>query len=229
MIWKNAYHYNEDGSEIFVLAKDLEVRHLAPINQLFVNVCQTFFKKTLEEAKKVVPEPVVPKIKINVKASEPTPKITLRVGAGSRAADSPAPLTGGSSGTATSGTPSNGETRRNPFGGSHSNTTPAPNLGQLERARSMSNSAPSPTPSKAVPVKSEEALRKSPAAPIQSAPQAISQIASTPTPAPSNMLPPNTPNASNHNSYNQGGYAQSFNHQPAMGLESKFRAPGKGE
>jgi hypothetical protein len=25
LIWKNAYHYNEDGSEIFVLAKELEV------------------------------------------------------------------------------------------------------------------------------------------------------------------------------------------------------------
>jgi len=25
LIWKNAYHYNEDGSDIFVLAKDLEV------------------------------------------------------------------------------------------------------------------------------------------------------------------------------------------------------------
>ncbi|KAB8305050.1 hypothetical protein EYC80_004353 [Monilinia laxa] len=169
LIWKNAYHYNEDGSEIFVLAKDLE----------------TFFKKELEKARKAVPEPVTPKIKLNVKASEPTPKITLRVGVGSggRAADSPAPLTSGSNGTATSGTSSNGEPRRNPFGGSHSTATPAPNLGQLERARSMSNSAASPSPSAAVPVKSEDALR---------------------------------------------GYAQSFNHQPAnLGLESKFRAPGK--
>ncbi|KAJ8058155.1 hypothetical protein OCU04_013010 [Sclerotinia nivalis] len=211
LIWKNAYHYNEDGSEIFNLAKDLE----------------TFFKKTLEEAKKAMPEPVIPKIKINVKAPEPTPKITLRVGV-PRVADSPAPLTNGSNGTVTSATSSNSETRRNPFGGSHSTATPAPNLGQLERARSMSNSAASPILSNSVPVKSEEALRKSPAAPIQSTPRPISQTVSTPTPAPSNMLPPHTPNASNHNSYNQGGYAQSFNHQPAnLGLESKFRAPGK--
>ncbi|KAG4034756.1 hypothetical protein MFRU_002g01080 [Monilinia fructicola] len=212
LIWKNAYHYNEDGSEIFVLAKDLE----------------NFFKKEVEEARKAAPEPVTPKIKLNVKGSEPTPKITLRVGVGSggRAADSPAPLTSGSNGTATSGTSSNGEARRNPFGGSHSTATPAPNLGQLERARSMSNSAASPSPSAAVPVKSEDALRKSPTASGQTAQRPLGQAVSTPTS--STMLPPHTPSAANNNTYNQGGYAQSFNHQPAnLGLESKFRAPGK--
>jgi hypothetical protein len=31
-IWKNAYHYNEDGSDIFVLAKELEV-------------CRVYFKR----------------------------------------------------------------------------------------------------------------------------------------------------------------------------------------
>lgn len=29
LIWKNAYHYNEDGSEIFVMAQELEVLRLA--------------------------------------------------------------------------------------------------------------------------------------------------------------------------------------------------------
>lgn len=28
LIWKNAYHYNEDGSEIFVMAQELEVFRL---------------------------------------------------------------------------------------------------------------------------------------------------------------------------------------------------------
>ncbi|QSZ29692.1 hypothetical protein DSL72_004209 [Monilinia vaccinii-corymbosi] len=212
LIWKNAYHYNEDGSEIFVLATELE----------------NFFAMKLEEARKAVPEPVTPKIKINVKAPEHTPKITLRVGvaSGGRTADSPAPLTSGSNGTATSGTSSNGELRRNPFGGSHSTSNPAPNLGQLESARGMPNSAASPSPSAAVPVKNEDALCKSPAAPIQSTTRPIIKTGSTPTP--STMLPPHTPSTSNHNTYNQGGYAQSFNHQPAnLGLESKFRAPGK--
>lgn len=230
LIWKNAYHYNEDGSEIFVLAKDLEVCNLLLTNHFFINIRQNFFKKEVEEARKAAPEPVTPKIKLNVKGSEPTPKITLRVGVGSggRAADSPAPLTSGSNGTATSGTSSNGEARRNPFGGSHSTATPAPNLGQLERARSMSNSAASPSPSAAVPVKSEDALRKSPTASGQTAQRPLGQAVSTPTS--STMLPPHTPSAANNNTYNQGGYAQSFNHQPAnLGLESKFRAPGKGE
>ncbi|KAI9648854.1 hypothetical protein NHQ30_003495 [Ciborinia camelliae] len=193
---------------------------------------ETLFKKTLEEARKAVPEPVIPKIKINVKGSESTPKITLRVGGatGSRATDSPAPLTSGSNGTATSGNSSNGEIRRNPFGGSHSTATPAPNLDQLERARSMSISAASPTPSNSVPVKYEDALGKSPAGPIHPMTRPVGQTVSTPTPTPSTMLPPHTPNASNNNTYNQGGYAQSFNHQPAnIGVESKFRAPGKGE
>jgi hypothetical protein len=27
LIWKNAYHYNEDGSDIFVMAQELEVCH----------------------------------------------------------------------------------------------------------------------------------------------------------------------------------------------------------
>lgn len=25
LIWKNAYHYNEDGSDIFIMAQELEV------------------------------------------------------------------------------------------------------------------------------------------------------------------------------------------------------------
>lgn len=185
----------------------------------------------MEEAKKFVPEPVVPRIKINVKAPEPGPKITLRVGAasGGRATDSPAPMTGGSNGTATSATSSNSEARRNPFGGSHSVATPAPNLGGLDRARSMSNAGISPTPSQVVPVKSEDVQRKSPAAPHQPTVRPISQTVSTPTPTSSTMLPPNTSSVSNNNTYIQGGYAQSFNHQPVnLGLESKFRAPGKG-
>ncbi|KAM3067631.1 hypothetical protein ACMFMG_000055 [Clarireedia jacksonii] len=212
LIWKNAFHYNEDGSDIFVLAKELEA----------------FFKKTLEEAKQAVPEPVAPKIKINVKGAEPSPKITLRVGGGrGTPADSPAPQTnGGGNSTASM----NGEGRRNPFSSSQPSATPAPNLDQLERARSMSNSAASPTPSNSAPVKNEDAQLT--AVPTQGANRAASQAVSTPTPAPSNMPPPNMPGNSNHNTYNQNGYAQSFSHQTQQNVsssafESKWRAPGK--
>ncbi|PQE22754.1 bromodomain containing protein [Rutstroemia sp. NJR-2017a BVV2] len=213
LIWKNAFHYNEDGSEIFVLAKELE----------------SFFKKTLEKAKQAVPEPVAPKIKINVKGPEPSPKITLRVGGGrGTPADSPAPQTNGAG--ANSAASINGEGRRNPFSSTQSSATPAPSLDQLERARSMSNSAASPTPSNSAPVKNEDAQLT--AAPTQGNNRATSQAVSTPTPAPSNMPPPNTPGASNYNTYNQNGYAQSFSHLAQQNVssssfESKWRAPGK--
>ncbi|KAL8774804.1 MAG: hypothetical protein Q9209_000743 [Squamulea sp. 1 TL-2023] len=64
-IWKNAYHYNEDGSDISEAARFLE----------------DYFYRRLEEAKKVVSEPPQPKVKLRmpVKSPEP-PKITLKFG-----------------------------------------------------------------------------------------------------------------------------------------------------
>ncbi|KAI4090849.1 MAG: hypothetical protein LQ344_004496 [Seirophora lacunosa] len=65
-IWKNAYHYNEDGSDIFEAAKVLE----------------SYFYERLEEAKKVVAEPPQPKVRLRMPAKSPEPpKITLRFGA----------------------------------------------------------------------------------------------------------------------------------------------------
>lgn len=76
LIWKNARHYNEDGSFISELAGDLEV----------------FFNKRLRAAKKVVPEPQhaqKPQIKLKLNASQsgqtheqaptPAPRHTLRL------------------------------------------------------------------------------------------------------------------------------------------------------
>lgn len=164
---------------------------------------------------------------------EPGPKITLKFGpGGSRAspADSPAPQlapqTNGLNGTAP-----NGLSRRNPFGGSHSTATPIPNLEQLERARSMSGSVPSPTPSNSAPVKNEEAARNSPAlAPGYNTYRGGSQAVSTPGLSGNGMPPPSTPGLPNI--YSQGGYAQSFNHQPQYqppnpSFDSKWRQPGK--
>ncbi|KAL8895621.1 MAG: hypothetical protein Q9207_008089 [Kuettlingeria erythrocarpa] len=68
-IWKNAYHYNEDGSDISEAAKVLE----------------DYFYRRLEEAKKVVAEPPQPKVKLRMPAKSPEPpKITLKFG-GSKA------------------------------------------------------------------------------------------------------------------------------------------------
>ncbi|KAL8803408.1 MAG: hypothetical protein Q9182_003206 [Xanthomendoza sp. 2 TL-2023] len=64
-IWKNAYHYNEDGSDISEAARSLE----------------KYFYRRLEEAKKVVAEPPQPKVKLRMPAKSPEPpKITLKFG-----------------------------------------------------------------------------------------------------------------------------------------------------
>ncbi|KAI9835723.1 MAG: hypothetical protein M1819_001900 [Sarea resinae] len=76
LIWKNAQQYNEDGSELFVLAGDLE----------------DLFKRRLSQAKKLVKEPG-PRVKLNMpsmKSPEPSrPSIKLRVG-GAKASPAPA-------------------------------------------------------------------------------------------------------------------------------------------
>ncbi|RYP69819.1 hypothetical protein DL769_005171 [Monosporascus sp. CRB-8-3] len=145
LIWKNAYHYNEDGSEIFVMAQELE----------------ELFTKLIKEAKQHVPEPPQPKIKLKVSQSSEPPthpkKITIHVGGKASVTGSPAPPTAQSGdGEATrNGTPA----AKNPFGGTPSGPL---NLGQLDKARSVSASAPSPSPSAGL-VKPEEAARASPA------------------------------------------------------------------
>ncbi|KAI4200055.1 MAG: hypothetical protein LQ350_004194 [Teloschistes chrysophthalmus] len=64
-IWKNAYHYNEDGSDISEAARVLE----------------TYFYQRLGDAKKVVSEPPQPKVKLRMPAKSPEPpKITLKFG-----------------------------------------------------------------------------------------------------------------------------------------------------
>ncbi|KAL9029783.1 MAG: hypothetical protein Q9196_002025 [Gyalolechia fulgens] len=64
-IWKNAYHYNEDGSDISEAARLLEA----------------YFYRRLAEAKKVVAEPPQPKVKLRMPAKSPEPpKITLKFG-----------------------------------------------------------------------------------------------------------------------------------------------------
>lgn len=64
-IWKNAYHYNEDGSDISEAATLLE----------------EYFYRRLDEAKKVVTEPPQPKVKLRMPAKSPDPpKITLKFG-----------------------------------------------------------------------------------------------------------------------------------------------------
>ncbi|KAG9229545.1 Bromodomain-containing protein-like protein [Amylocarpus encephaloides] len=212
-IWNNAWQYNEDGSQISELAKDLQKR----------------FNKLYREARHAVQEPAAPKIKL--KMPDPAPKITLKFGGkGGSPAGSPAPQTNGSNGVATNGT------RRNPFGGSSLNATTGPSVDRLERARSASGSAPSPTPSNAAVVKNEEAARASPAIPAgYSNYRGGSQAVSTPGLSGSGMPPPSTPGATPNNMYSASGYAQSFQHpqqaqyqpQQPSSMGHKWREPGK--
>ncbi|KAI1774763.1 Bromodomain-containing protein [Hypoxylon cercidicola] len=146
LIWKNAYHYNEDGSEISLMAQELE----------------QVFREEIKEARLHVPEPPQPKIKLKIPPNTEAPvhpkKITIHVGGKTSATGSPAPVTGqsGEGDFARNGTPIG----RNPFGGS---TATSVSLSQLEKARSMSASAGPPSPSAALLAKPEETHRPSPA------------------------------------------------------------------
>ncbi|KFY16711.1 hypothetical protein V492_01147 [Pseudogymnoascus sp. VKM F-4246] len=112
-IWKNAKHYNEDGSDISALADSLEI----------------FFNKRLAAAKKVVQEPPQQKLKLKVSAPETGPKIMLRMGAKGSPAESPRE-------TPPSATPvANGAT---PGGLAR----PASAVGHIDRGRSISVNSP---------------------------------------------------------------------------------------
>ncbi|KAI0837459.1 Bromodomain-containing protein [Hypoxylon sp. FL0890] len=169
LIWKNAYHYNEDGSEIFLMAQELE----------------QFFYEQLKEAKLHVPEPPQPKIKLkmssNLENTTHPKKITIHVGGKTSATGSPAPVTGQSGEgevTGSNGTPIS----RNPFGGS---TATSVSLSQLEKARSLSASAGPPSPSAAGQTKHEDVVRPSPGFTTQ-------QQFAPPTMPPSNVMPNGT-------------------------------------
>ncbi|KID84615.1 Bromodomain protein [Metarhizium guizhouense ARSEF 977] len=135
LLWNNAYFYNEEGSEIYELAQELEKA----------------FNEQLKKAKAVVQEPAQPKIKLKVGQSIDTPssskKITILVGGRGSSVDSPTPQTA--------------QSIEPPAGGSHVNGTarqPA-----LDAARSASASMPSPSPSTHIGLKAEESARMSPA------------------------------------------------------------------
>ncbi|KAI0446424.1 Bromodomain-containing protein [Xylaria telfairii] len=149
LIWKNAYHYNEDGSEIFTMAQELE----------------EMFQELLKEAKENAPEPPQPKIKLKLPQAAETPghpkKITIHVGGKNSVTGSPAPATAqsGESEITRNGTPVN----RNPFGGASSAGTSV-NLSQLEKARSMSASVGPPSPSVMGVTKIEDTVQMAPVA-----------------------------------------------------------------
>ncbi|POS83779.1 hypothetical protein EPUL_003750, partial [Erysiphe pulchra] len=121
-IWKNAFLYNEDNSDIFKLALDL----------------QKFFRKLLQKAKTTVAEPTSTKIKLRM--PEPT-KITLKINKKSSPTENvvsqPAQLAFGSQSS------SNGTAFRNPINVSL-NSLP---VGRPESIGNLSSTNPVSVPS----------------------------------------------------------------------------------
>ncbi|KAI5864805.1 Bromodomain-containing protein [Durotheca rogersii] len=182
LIWKNAYHYNEDGSEIFLMAQELE----------------RSFHDEVKQAKHHIPEPPQPQPKIKLKkaSTSDTPghpkKITIHVGGAGKtsATGSPAPATGqsGDGDTTRNGSP----VGKNPFSGS---AAAAVNLSRLEKARSVSTSVGAPSPAATGPTKAEDAVRQSPALPShhQLAPVAIAPASIVPNGTVAAIAPPPPP------------------------------------
>lgn len=143
LLWTNAFFYNEEGSEIYTLAQELE----------------KFFTKELKKAQTAVQEPTQAKIKLKVSLGADAPpsskKITIHVGGRGGSADSPAPQT-----TQSTDAPANGH----PVNGTRTSTPAQSNLGPQDKtARSLSASVPSPSPSTHAALKAEDAAAASPA------------------------------------------------------------------
>lgn len=152
LLWGNAYYYNEEGSEIYELAQELEVSYDELSGQTGANPHQKYFADEIKKAQ-VVPEPAQPKIKLKIGQQSEQPsakKITIHVG-NSRggSADSPAPQTSVDS-------PAPGQDVNGHAG--HTQLALAP----IDKARSVSASAASPSPSIQQGFKGEDA-RMSPA------------------------------------------------------------------
>ncbi|KAI9698485.1 MAG: hypothetical protein M1836_004066 [Candelina mexicana] len=168
-IWRNAREYNEDGSEIYELAGEVE----------------KFFYQELEKAKQVVREPTQPnRIKLNLPTKSPAPptKIKLRVGGDQKGSPAPAAANKAPSpGVAIDGgalerqkkhvqagvnghDASTGPGPKNPFGGLGSGPVAGtiPTLNSLSHDRASSASGSSPTLS-ASAVKTEIQAGQSPA------------------------------------------------------------------
>ncbi|PHH91344.1 hypothetical protein CDD83_806 [Cordyceps sp. RAO-2017] len=140
LLWTNAYYYNEEGSEIYELAQELE---------------KAFYEQ-LKKAQAVVQEPSQPKIKLKVGQAAEAPssskKITIHVGGRGGSTDSATPHVAPPTNPPAAAV--NGATRTS---------------GRLEAARSVSASAslsalaPSPSPSTRGGLKTEDTVRISPA------------------------------------------------------------------
>ncbi|EEU48121.1 uncharacterized protein NECHADRAFT_75379 [Fusarium vanettenii 77-13-4] len=200
LLWTNAFYYNEEGSEIYALAQELK----------------DFFLDQLKQARAVVAEPSQAKIKLKVGQSTDTPtpsgkKITIHVGGQRDSADTPA-----------SAQPTDATTNGQSVNGTARTSTPAvPNV-QLDKARSVSASVPSPSPSVQPTLKAEEVASASPAGiprqPSVASGQATPApgVAPGPVPAPA---PVAQPPPVQHNPLVNGYMEQKHFRRPGKGLD----------
>ncbi|KAM0329381.1 hypothetical protein ACHAQA_004688 [Verticillium albo-atrum] len=143
LIWTNAHFYNEEDSEIYALASELEA----------------FTVDQIKKAKAVVEEPPQPKIKLKVSNEQPataSKKITIQLPPRGGSTSSPAPPTparGTESQAHHKSSASNGAT----FQPAHNAATAAPNA--IDRVRSASAASPSPALNG---IKKESTFRPSP-------------------------------------------------------------------
>ena len=208
LLWDNAYFYNEDGSPIANMARELEA----------------MFRDELRAAKAAVPEPPQPKIKIK-KGAKDTPaattkKITIHV-AHTRGPSADSPKAKAGSASVVSDTPAHDRTAR----GAARNASPSPSVvAAAARAGSASVSA-----TVVAATKRESSSRASPAlsphkssangtaasdaAPTNGTPSVAASTANGAGPAES-AVPPPPP-------------APAVPLRPAY--ESKFRPAGSGE
>ncbi|SPJ72324.1 uncharacterized protein FTOL_02052 [Fusarium torulosum] len=204
LLWTNAYFFNEEGSEIYSVAQELE----------------EFFYDQLKQAQAAVAEPSQPKIKLKVGGSSDTPtpgpkKITIHVGGQRDSADSLAPVQ--QKEAITNGLNVNGTART---------STPAQATNpQVEKARSASASAlPSPSPStQAAPI-TEEAAKATPAPLIRTLSGVANQATpgvptAAPVPAPAPAPVPVAPPQPIHNPLINGYMEQKHPRRAGKGID----------
>ncbi|KAF3764690.1 Bromodomain-containing protein [Cryphonectria parasitica EP155] len=197
LLWNNAFYYNEEGSEISELAKELK----------------DAFYEQLNEAKACVEEPPQPKIKLRAPSTQtPTtgpgrPKrITIHVGGGREDSQgSPASQAGPSGDTAVAQPAVNGGI-----------AIPPPTATSLPTPGPAAGAPPTPTAA----VKREDSARQSPAIPPQVS-NGYSSSAFRPV-----MTPVNGQSQPQHAGMPNGHAPPVVQHPPRPLYEMKYRGPG---
>ena len=252
-IWSNARLYNEDGSGIFELATEFELWTPPPgVISLILTSIKAYFNHRLDEAKKAVPEPPQPKVKLRMsaKSPEPAPKIKLRFGQKAApdetsgiAVDNDALkrqqnlVKAGANGqeTTTANGSSSRTPSRNPLGDSTSGSTSTPIL-TLNQNSQDRRSGSAGSPPAANGVKNEGSTGQSPAlaaVQLRQGSNASNEVTQSPHVVAISMPPPPSvtprlPSGSPHPQAATPSHHATNNQSLSNPLDSRWRQPGKG-